>query len=124
MFYALYPEQGREQKRYLDAERIGARIVITENFHKRAEELQKYQPGEAHKLLGILTDPAGTLAEHINYMTGQARDWNKRMKGSLLPQRLKLVSFQSELAPKLKYPLPAISISKRDSEQIMKPALP
>ena len=72
--------------KYMDARKTGASIVLTENFGARAEQLKMYQPDEAHKLLGILTDPAGTLTEQIKYMTEQSREWNSRMEGSLLSQ--------------------------------------
>ena len=119
MFYALYPDQKQAQMRYMSVERTGAEIKLTKNLQSREEALKKYQPDEAHKLLGILTDPASTLDAQIDYMIKQSRAWNKRMKSSLLNSKLKLISFQSELAPKLRYPLPAISISKSDLKRIL-----
>ena len=56
-------------------------------------------------------------------MLKHSRDWNYSMLGSLLPSELKLLSFKSELLPKLKYPLPALPLGEKDLEKIMKPAL-
>ena len=57
-------------------------------------------------------------------MKGQAHEWNKRMMGATIRPQLKHLSYASELTPKLKFPLPAISLGAEDCERIMKPALP
>ena len=36
---------------------------LNENFRQSFSELRMYKPDKAHKLLGVLTDPAGTAKE-------------------------------------------------------------
>ena len=53
-------------------------IEANENFGSDFTKLQMYRPDEAHKLLGVLTDPAGTGRDQVEYMSNQAREWNTR----------------------------------------------
>ena len=57
-------------------------------------------------------------------MTGHAEKWNQKMESSTLSPDLKLLSYNTELLPKLMYPLPVISISGEEASKIIKPALP
>ena len=124
MFYALIPDMGKTQKRYLGKEEIDIEIELDENFNGEPVKLNMYQPNEAHKMLGIYTDPAGTLIEQIEYMCSQSREWNTRMLGSTLSSEEKWLSYRTELCPRLLYPIPALALTIHDCNRIIKPALP
>ena len=123
MYYVLKPDMRSVDKRYLGGKEIEIGIELGENFKDQKSKLNMYKPEEAHKMLGILTDPAGTLKEQIIYMTQQTKEWNERMIGSNLKPGAKWLSYKTELCPKLLYPLPAVSLTSKDCNQIIKPAL-
>ena len=83
-----------------------------------------YKPEEAHKLLGVLTDPAGSGSEQVEYVKGQAREWNTRLLHAPIPSSLKKISYTTELIPRLTYPLPAIYLTERECKDIMDNAMP
>ena len=83
-----------------------------------------YRPDEAHKLLGVLTDPAGTGREQVVYMSNQAREWNTRMMNAPISSLLKRISYTTELVPRLTYPLPAGTLTQEECEEIMRLAMP
>ena len=83
-----------------------------------------YEPDEAHEMMGIHTDPAGTLIEEIEYMCSQSREWNTRMLGSTLSSEEKWLSFRTELCPRILYPIPALALTIQDCNRKIKPALP
>ena len=114
---------GGTKKRCLGGTKLNANIALSENFGNKKTKIKMYQPEDAHKMLGVHTDPAGTLSKQIRYMESQAREWNNRMVGSTLQSASKLLSFNNELAPRLRYPIPTVPLTKTDCKQIMKPAL-
>ena len=65
MFFALYPQHERCEKRYRSAEELDIVIELNENFGTKTTKLKIYKPDKAHKLLGVLTAPAGTGSEQI-----------------------------------------------------------
>ena len=124
MYYPLLPDHSQLEKRYRPSTGTGIRIELTENFRRMSKPLSMYEPDEAHKLLGVLTDPASTMKEQIEYMKGHSKEWNAKLLNAPIPSSLKRLSFQTELAPKLKYPLPAVTLTEHECEMILKPALP
>ena len=124
MFYALYPQHGRPEKRYRPTDSLDITLKLNENFGTVTEELKMYKPEEAHKLLGVLTDPASTTKEQIDYMVSQAKEWNSRLRNAPIPSSLKRLSYTSELIPRLTYPLPAISLTQKECRTIMNHAMP
>ena len=86
--------------------------------------LKRYEADQSHKLLGVHTDPAGQGIDQVKSMTRHTKDWNSRMKISMLCPKLKYLSYMAELRPKLLYPLPATFLETGDIKKIMKPALP
>ena len=124
MFYPLFPEHGYLEKRYKQATETGVQIELSENFSEAKQPLRMYKPDEAHKLLGVLTDPASTMKEQIAYMKGQSEVWNSKIQNAPIPPSLKRLSFQTELTPKLKYPLPTVTLYPNECDLILSPALP
>ena len=122
IFYALTPEQTNRRRCYR-SKKINEEIKLTENFGKGLQSLKQYGAATPHKMLGVYTDPACENTEQVLYMAGQAKEWNYRMLGSLLHSELKLLSFKSELLPKLKYPLPVSPLREKDIDKIIGPAL-
>ena len=123
MFYALKPDMRGTRKCYLGGSDLEVKMELDENFDGTKTSLKMYQPDEAHKMLGIFTDPAGTLRDQVIYMKTQAAEWNKRMIGSTLGSDAKWLSYKTELRPKLIYPLPAVSLSRAECEIIIHPAI-
>ena len=124
MYYVLIPDMGGMDKRYLGGEEINLKLKLNENFNGCTASLNMYQPGEAHKMLGIYTDPASTLREQKAYMAAQAKEWNERMLGSTLDSSAKWLSYRTELCPRLKYSLPAVLLTESECKQILHPAIP
>ena len=83
-----------------------------------------YKPDEAHKLLGVLTDPAGTTKEQVAYMVTQAKDWNERLLNTPISSALKRIAYSTELLPRLVYPLSAVSLTQQECWEIMNYAMP
>ena len=124
MFYALYPQCGKRETRYKHPGSLNIAIKLNKNFGPESSNLQMYMPEEAHKLLGVLTDPAGTGREQVEYMASQAREWNNRMLNAPIPSSLKRILYSTELLPRLTYPLPAVSLTQEECETIMRQAMP
>ena len=123
IYYSLHPEQKGRVRRYLPKQ-SRTEIKVTENFGETEHALKQYSPHAPHKMLGVYTDPACMNRSQVKYMRDQAASWNSRMLGSSLPSELKLLSFKSELVPRLKFPLPTSPLTKEDLDGIIKPALP
>ena len=124
MVHAIYPDLDGRGKRYKSKGASRLSISITENFSTTGSTLRQYAPDKAHKLLGVYTDPSSENVEQINYMTEQATTWARRMRTSTLPARLKLLSFEFEFKPQMRYPLPAVSLTQEQVTEIIKPAMP
>ena len=124
MYHALYPDIHGPRMRYMGKAETRVKIEITENFSTVRQRLQQYEADEAHKLLGVYTDPSSTNTAQIEYMRNQTREWGTRMRKSTLPSALKLLSYKMELLPQVQYPLPAVSLSERQLQHIMRPAYP
>ena len=124
MCYVLIPDMGGMERRYLGGKEIDLKLELNENFKGTTTTLNRYQPEEAHKMLGIYTDPASTLKEQKEYMTAQAKEWNTRMLGSTLDSSAKWLSYRTELCPRLRYSLPAISLTEAECKRILHPAIP
>ena len=58
---------------------------LSENFSQTKRPLNMYKPDEAHKLLGVLTDPASTMKEQIAYMKGESEAWNSKIENATIP---------------------------------------
>ena len=95
MYYALFMKDRSIKNQYKVAGSLGVGIVLTKNFGKTKMKLQMYTPDEAHKLLGMTTEPASTLTDQIQYMKNQAKSWNDKMICTSLQHSLKVLSFQT-----------------------------
>ena len=101
----------------------GIEIALTENFGSTAIQLKRLEADKAHKLLGVHNDPAGVGEEQIKYMSRHATEWHLQMLHSTLTPVQKRLSYMSELLPKLRYPLPGVTISEQEAERIVRPVL-
>ena len=109
-------------KRYLHKDKTQTTLQLSENFSGEVKELKQYNADEAHKLLGVLTDPSSGNKQQVLYMKNQSHAWGRRMRGSYLQPQLKLLSFRMELRLQLRYPLPAVALTKKQLENVMAPA--
>ena len=121
-FYHLVPEITKTRKQY-KLQNTG-RLTLAENFSDKQVDLRQLKPDQPYKMLGIRTEPADTNVAQINQMKKKCREWNARMLGSSLTNRQKWLSYSTQLRPALCYPLPAITATHEQLEQVLQQAYP
>ena len=83
MHYTLFPEHRKRMEQYKPAESLEIEMTFTENFSDTKIKIKMYRPEEAHKLLGVLTNPASTMKEQVIYMETQSR--TRKEKTTMCP---------------------------------------
>ena len=85
--------------------------------------LERLPTYEARRTLGVRLAPDGNnKAEHA-YLRAQSQAWGDQVRSGHLPRHLAWQALTSTLLPKLRYPLPATTFSKRACNHILAPAL-
>jgi hypothetical protein len=85
--------------------------------------LERLEPWEARRSLGVYQAPDGNMNEQYRVMLGQSEKWASNTRHSRLPRHLVWQSLKVSICMTLKYPLPATTLSKEQCEDIMKPIL-
>ena len=80
-------------------------FILTENFSSETWRVQQYPPKNSNKILGIQTAPIECVLKQINCLTEMITEWKENMKDPRLNSFDVLLSYSSQLSPKVKYSL-------------------
>jgi len=78
---------------------------------------------EARRTLGVRLAPDGNNQAEFEYLRGQSLQWRDHVRAGHLPRHLAWQALTISLLPKLKYPLPATTFSRKACHKILSPAL-
>jgi len=85
--------------------------------------LARIGPAEGRRTLGVRIAADGNSRAEFSYLIGVSSTWAEQIRTGHLPRHLAWQAFLSTLIPRLKYPLVATTLSRRQCEAILSPAL-
>ena len=85
--------------------------------------LKRLQTHESSKMLGIWIAPDGNKKKLITEMKNEAINWGAKVKSGNSSREEAWTALNTNLSAKLKYPLPACSLTETECKSIMWPAL-
>ena len=97
-------------------------LVATSSSGERVS-LKRLHAHEASKMLGIFIAPDGNKKALIKDLKTSAITWGSNMKNGHSTRHEAWTALKTNISAKLKYPLPACSLSEKECKAIMWPAL-
>ena len=85
--------------------------------------LKRLHANEASKMLGIYVAPDGNNTAQITELKKASNDWGSKMRQGHSTRKEAWTALSTNITAKLKYPLPACSLTEKDCKAIMWPAL-
>jgi hypothetical protein len=85
--------------------------------------IERLEPTEARRTLGVRLAPDGNNQTECEYLRQVSIEWADRIRSGHLPRPLVWTALTSTILPKLRYPLPATTMSKKQCDSIMSPLL-
>ena len=76
---------------------------------------------EFKEVMGVYQAPSGKMGDQLLKMKKKIAEFIPVLTNKYLPPRLVYTAFWGKLWPALKYPLPAMSMTTKESESLMKP---
>ena len=101
---------------------VGLDLIATDCNGNRVS-LNKLRCDEASEMLGVWLTPNGDKKKTINYLKVAALEWAGKMRiGNSTPEEA-WVALRTNIGAKLKYPLPACTLTETECKSIMFPAI-
>ena len=85
--------------------------------------IERLPVSQARRTLGIRLAPDGNNEAEYDYLRSQSLNWHDQVKSGHLPRHLAWQALTTSLLPKLRYPLPATTLSRKACINILAPAL-
>jgi hypothetical protein len=85
--------------------------------------IQRIEPTDSYRTLGVHISPSGSNKGAIRTMTATALEYAQAITSSHLTRADTLTSYVQHLLPKIRYQLPALSLSTADCNKLMTPLL-
>jgi hypothetical protein len=85
--------------------------------------IQRIEPTDSYRTLGVHISPSGSNKGAIRIMTDTALEYAQAITSSHLTRADTLTSYVQHLLPKIRYQLPALSLSTADCNKLMTPIL-
>ncbi len=86
-------------------------------------QLERLEPSEARRTLGVRLAPDGNNRAEFEHLQEISAQWADRIRTGFLPRHLVWTALTSTVLPKLRYPLPATTFSKKECVSILSPLL-
>jgi hypothetical protein len=86
-------------------------------------ELERLEVTEARKTLGVKTAPTGENTAHFEHMLEASHKWAAQIKESNMRQMDAWLALRSTIGKTLEYPLTCTTLTEKQCEQIMRPAM-
>jgi len=87
------------------------------------QAVERLPVSEARRTLGVRLAPDGNNKAEFEYLQEQSHKWQDQVRASHLPRHLAWQVLTLSLMPKLKYSLPATTLTRRACKKILAPAL-
>jgi hypothetical protein len=107
---------------YLSNEYTPASISVRNHAGDRVE-LERLEVREARKKLGVKTVPTSDNTAQFEHMLIASQKWAAQIKASNLRQIDAWMAFHSTVWKTLEYPLACTTLTEKQCEQIMRPAM-
>jgi len=85
--------------------------------------ITRMEPTESYRTLGVHISPSGSNKGAIVVLTEIALQYAQSITGSHLNREDTLTSYVQHLLPKLRFQLPALSLTSADGDKLMTPIL-
>ena len=95
-------------------------ITVKDEHHQR-QELQMIDSHVGKETLGVYLAPDGNCEDAKRVLIKKAMEWKSHIVTGHIPAREAWQCVSSTITKTLEYPLPALSLSRKDCQQIMKP---
>ena len=89
----------------------------------RMVPIERVEPTEARKTLGVWTAPNGSMNAELEYLQKKVQAWTERIRVRRLPHRLVWLSLHTGILKTLEYPLAATTFTEEDCRLLMSPLL-
>jgi hypothetical protein len=107
---------------YVSNEYTPASISVHTHAGDRLE-LERLEVTEARKTLGVKTAPTGDNTAQFEHMLEASNKWAAQIKASNLRQMDAWLALRSTIWENLEYPLTCTTLTEKQCEQIMQPAI-
>ena len=97
-------------------------LVATSSTGERVS-LKRLHSHEASKMLGIFVAPDGNKLDLVNDLKTAAINWGSNMRCGHSTRKEAWTALTTNISAKLKYPLPACTLTEKECKAIMWPAL-
>ena len=95
-------------------------LVIIDPNTKKPIKIQQMDCDEEHMTLGCYVNPIGVNRKAVKQLVTYAKEWRNNVETSKLPSQYVLYSYESMLKMRLRYRLPAYSMTFDQCEEVMK----
>jgi len=85
--------------------------------------IERVDPTEARRTLGVFTAPDGEMEGEMAYLQEKVDAWVEKIRTKRLPHELVWESLTRGIYKSLEYPLTATTFEVHQCEQLMKPLL-
>ena len=97
--------------------------LVAENADGETVSLQRLRCNDAAEMLGIWLAPNGNPSKCVSVLKQKAVDWGLKVRlGNPSPVEA-WTAIHTNISARLKYPLPACTLSEKECKSIMYPAL-
>ena len=93
------------------------------NSAQEIKQLQLVSPHSAKETLGVFLSPNGSHSTQIEYLKTKTTTWANKIRTHNISPHNALLSLHTTIMSTLKYPAPALSLTRHDWHQITKPIL-
>jgi hypothetical protein len=92
--------------------------IIVRDPHGHMLPLQRLEPFQAERTLGICLAPDGNMESQFKYMLETAESWTQRLKVGNLPRHLTWQAWMTTISKTLEYPLPVTTLSREQCRKL------
>jgi hypothetical protein len=100
-----------------------ATLRLTSGNSFQPIDIKRIEPTASYRTLGVHISPSGCNKGAISVLQEIALDYAQAIAGSHLSRQDVLVSYVQHLVPRLRFQLPALTLSKAECNQLQSPAL-
>lgn len=108
--------------RYQTAEEIGIEITVADHTDT-VEQLAIKNPADAECTLGVYLAPDGSNTIQKKELRKKTKEWADKIRTGHIRKEDALRAFNTTILRSICYPLPALTLSRKDCESIMAPAI-
>ena len=119
-WYLLHPTWNGKKYKLASKDEISGELDILNFNDDRSTRIQRFEPHEAQRTLGVLFAPDGNNKQQLITLQGKAQKWASCIRVAHLQANEKWISYRSVLKPSLLYPLPTHRCSAKDLAPIQK----